>query len=108
MLAPGWALFGLALFWKSDFSAKKVSQLGACKVISRWPPPFWRLYLVNIDLPRHELLVTSVPLALVFYYGVIGGLEFRERDSLSGSRQSAARRSGHRLPGHGDLRHNCL
>ena len=74
-------------FSKSDFCGKSANW--RLQSYLAFASAFLRLYLVNIDLPRHDLLVTSVPLALVFYYAC-WRLEFRERDFLARDRQLLA------------------
>jgi predicted membrane protein DUF2339 len=85
-VAPGWALFGLALF---EIGFLRKSANWRLQSYLAFASAFLRLYLVNIDLSRHDLLVTSVPLALVFYYGC-WRLEFRERDFLARDRELLA------------------
>ncbi len=85
-VAPGWAVFGLALF-----------EVGYLRKFSNWrvqgyaifASAFVRIFLENISASRHDLLVTTLPLAIIFYYAY-WRLESRKRDFLTQDRQMLA------------------
>jgi uncharacterized membrane protein len=85
-VAPGWVVFGLALF-----------EIGFLRKSANWrlqgylafASAFVRMYLVNINLARHDLLVTTLPLAMAFYCAY-AQLEIGERDFLARDRELRA------------------
>jgi uncharacterized membrane protein len=85
-VAPGWAVLGLALFEIGFFFKSANWRLQGYVAFAS---AFMRMYLVNIDLPRHDLLVTALPLAIVFYCAY-AQLEIGERDFLARDRELRA------------------
>ena len=85
-VALGWAIFGLVLF-EIGFLRKSVNWRLQSYVAFVFA--FVRIFLVNVGGSRHDLLVTALPLAVVFYY-VYWRLEAGERDFLSPDRQMLA------------------
>ena len=64
-VALGWIVFGLVLF-EIGYLAKSLNwRLQAYFVFAF---AFARIFVVNVDAPRSELLATTLPLAIVFYY----------------------------------------
>lgn len=64
-VALGWALFGLALFECGIFFKSLNLRLQAYVVFAS---ALIRIFLVNINAPPRDLAVTTLPLALIFYY----------------------------------------
>ncbi len=64
-VALGWALFGLALFECGIFFNSLNLRLQAYVVFAS---TLIRVFLVNVDASPHDMTVTTLPLALVFYY----------------------------------------
>jgi hypothetical protein len=64
-VALGWVLFGLVLF---EFGFARRSLSWASQALAVFVAGFVRIFFVNIDAPRSHLLITTLPLALVFYY----------------------------------------
>jgi hypothetical protein len=85
-VAPGWAILGLALF-EIGFLGK--SSDGRLQGYVAFASAFARIYVVNIDASRHDLLTTTLPLAIIFYYAY-WRLEGSERDFLAQDRQMLA------------------
>jgi uncharacterized membrane protein len=85
-VAPGWVIFGLVLF-----------EIGFLRKTANWRLQsyfaflfaFGRIFLVNIGGSRHDLLVTVLPLAIVFYY-VYWRLESGAGDFLARDREMLA------------------
>jgi hypothetical protein len=85
-VAPSWAVLGLALF-----------EIGYLRKSGNWrlqgyfafASTFVRIFLVNINASRHELLVTALPLAILFYY-VYWRLQGADRDFLALDRRMLA------------------
>ncbi|MGH9573591.1 MAG: DUF2339 domain-containing protein [Candidatus Acidiferrales bacterium] len=64
-VAVGWALFGLALFECGVFFKALNLRLQAYLVFAS---ALIRIFLVNIDASPHDMAMTVLPLAVIFYY----------------------------------------
>lgn len=82
-VAPGWAIFGLVLF---EIGYLRKSGNWRLQGYAAFASAFARIFLVNVGASRHDLLMTALPLAIVFYY-VYWRLEGGERDLLAQDRQ---------------------
>ncbi len=85
-VAPGWAIFGLALF---EIGYLRKSPNWRLQGYAAFASAFVRVFLVNIGASRHDLLVTTLPLGIIFYYAY-WRLEGGERDFLDQDRQMLA------------------
>jgi uncharacterized membrane protein len=85
-VASGWAIFGLALF---EIGYVLKSRNWRLQGYVAFASAFARIYLVNIDASRHDLLTTTLPLAIIFYYAY-WRLKGSERDFLAQDRQMLA------------------
>jgi uncharacterized membrane protein len=64
-VALGWVVFGLALFEIGCLSKSLHWRLQAYVVFAF---AFARIFVINVDAPRADLLSSTLPLAAVFYY----------------------------------------
>jgi uncharacterized membrane protein len=85
-VALGWAIFGLALF-EIGFVRKSVNWRAQGYIA--FASAFVRIFAVNINASHHELLVTTLPLAVVFYYAY-WRLQDEGHDFLTEDRQVLA------------------
>ncbi len=85
-VAPGWAVFGLVLF---EIGYLRKSGNWRLQGYAAFASAFARIFLVNVSASRHDLLVTALPLAIVFYYAY-WRLEGGDRDFLEQDRQILA------------------
>jgi predicted membrane protein DUF2339 len=78
-VALGWVLFGLALFECGiAFRSFQLRAQSYCVFVT----VVVRVFLVNVDYSRHDLVVYTLPLAIVFYY-VHWRAEMQREDSLA-------------------------
>jgi uncharacterized membrane protein len=78
-VAPGWAIYGLALFEVGYLSRSSNWRLQGYVAFGS---AFVRIFVVNVDAPRHDLLTTALPLAIIFYCAY-WQLEGSDRDDLA-------------------------
>jgi Predicted membrane protein (DUF2339) len=77
-VALGWALFGLALFESGiAFRSFQLRVQAYCVLATSLA----RVFFVNVNYSRHDLVVYTLPLAIVFYY-VHWRAEMQRDDSL--------------------------
>lgn len=85
-VAPGWAVLGLALFEIGYLRKSSNLRLqGYCAFASA----FARIFIANFGASRHDLLITTLPLAIIFY-AVFWQLEGSSHDFLAPDRRMLA------------------
>ncbi len=85
-VAPGWAVFGLALF---EIGYLRKSSNWRVQGYAAFASAFVRIFLENITASRHDLLITTLPLAIIFYY-TYWRLDGSDREDLATDRQILA------------------
>ena len=85
-VALGWVLLGLALF-ECGVLLKRLPLRVQAYVAFAFT--MVRVFTFNVDTPRREMLLTTLPLAIVFYY-VYGRLQAAEKHELSADLQLLA------------------
>jgi uncharacterized membrane protein len=85
-VALGWAIFGLALFEAGVyFESLNLRVQAYCAFASG----LVRIFLINVGASRHDMVITTLPLAIIFYY-VHWRLETRQGESLAPDRRMLA------------------
>ncbi len=77
-VALAWAIFGLALF-ECGIVRERFTLRLQCYLV--FLATMARVFIVNVNAPRHDLLLDTLPLAIVFYY-VHWRAEMRQKNAL--------------------------
>ena len=83
-VAPGWALFGLAIF---EIGMVRKSVNARLQGYAAFVLAFVRIFYANLGASRHDLLVTTLPIAAIFYYAYARLDLSKERDFLAREKQ---------------------
>ena len=83
-VAPGWAMFGLAIF---EIGMLRKSVNARLQGYAAFALAFLRIYYANLGASRHDLLVTTLPIAAIFYYAYARLDLSKERDFLVREKQ---------------------
>lgn len=83
-VAPAWALFGLVIF---EIGIARKSVNARLQGYAAFALAFLRIYYANLGASRHDLLVTTLPIAAIFYYAYARLDLFKERDFLAREKQ---------------------
>ena len=83
-VAPGWALFGLAIF---EIGMVRKSVNARLQGYAAFALAFLRIFYANLGASRHDLLVTTLPIAAIFYYAYARLDLSKERDFLVREKQ---------------------
>ena len=83
-VAPGWAIFGLAIF---EIGMLRKSVNARLQGYAAFALAFLRIYYANLGAARHDLLVTVLPIAAIFYYAYARLDLFKERNFLAREKQ---------------------
>jgi hypothetical protein len=85
-VALGWALFGLAAFeigfFRKSFNWRLQGYLA-------FAAGFARIFVVNLEADRHRIMLTTLPLAIIFYYAY-WRLQHEDDDFLATDRKAFA------------------
>jgi uncharacterized membrane protein len=86
-VALGWALFGLVIF---EIGMARKSMNARLQGYAAFSLAFLRIFYANLGASRHDLLVSVLPIAAIFYYAY-GRLDLsKERDFLARERPGFA------------------
>ena len=83
-VALGWALFGLAIF---EIGMLRKSVNARLQGYAAFALAFLRIFYANLGASRHDLLVTTLPIAAIFYYAYACLDLSKERDFLVREKQ---------------------
>jgi hypothetical protein len=86
-VAPAWALLGLVIF---EIGIARKSINARLQGYAAFALAFLRIYYANLGATRHDLLLTTLPIAAIFYYAYVRLDLFKERDFLAREKQSYA------------------
>ena len=83
-VARGWAVFGLAIF---EIGMVRKSVNARLQGYAAFALAFLRIYYANLGASRHDLIVTTLPIAAIFYYAYARLDLSKERDFLAREKQ---------------------
>lgn len=83
-VAPGWAIFGLVVF---EVGILRKSVNARLQGYAAFALAFLRIFYANLGAPRHDLLVTTLPIVAIFYYAYARLDLLKERDFLAREKQ---------------------
>ena len=86
-VALGWALFGLVIF---EIGMARKSMNARLQGYAAFSLAFLRIFYANLTASRHDLLLTVLPVAAIFYYAYVRLDLSKERDFLTRERQAYA------------------